>query len=433
MPQPNFIDKLNAALPAASREALGALTSAARARSLPLYAVGGSVRDLLLERPTLDLDLTLEGDAPALARTVAGAIADVRCTVHPAFRTATLRGAGFRIDVASARVETYERPGALPAVRPGSLRDDLFRRDFTLNAIAVALTGDDAGALIDPFHGEADLDAGLLRALHEASFRDDATRILRGARYEARLGFRFEPQTLRWLKRDVRYLDAISGPRLRDELLRVLHEPQPERILLRLDELGALAAIDPSLSFGERSTAAFARLRELRDEPAITASLALLAWELLPSEAAALTARLSLTRREAEAVRAAPGAKALLPALSAEITPSRVVALLSPLPAAAMWALAAAAEGPPADRALRYLRRWRYLKPALDGHALLALGVPPGPQLGEVLRRLKAAKLDGEVRTRRDEETLARSLLGLHASASSPRKARLQPGRRSGR
>ena len=288
MPQPNFIDKLNAALPAAGRDALDALTRAARTSSLSLYAVGGSVRDLLLARPTLDLDLTLEGDAPALAQAVAAGLADVRCIAHPVFRTATLKGAGFRIDVASARAETYARPGSLPTVRPGTLRDDLFRRDFTTNAIAIALSGDLTGGLIDPFHGEADLEAGLLRVLHQASFRDDATRILRGARYEARLGFRFEPQTLRWLRRDVRYLETISGPRLRDELLRVLREPEPQRILLRLSEMGALAALHPSLSFGERQATAFGRLRELRAGPPATACLALLAWGLTSPEAGAL-------------------------------------------------------------------------------------------------------------------------------------------------
>src|SRR3990170_5068442 len=163
MPQPNFIDNLNTVLPAAAREALDALILAARARSLALYAVGGCVRDLLLERPILDLDLTLEGDAPALARATATGLPDVRCTVHPAFRTATLKSDGIRIDVASARGETYQRPGALPTVRPGSLRDDLSRRDFTPNTLALALTGDRAGDLIDPFHGAADLEAGLPR------------------------------------------------------------------------------------------------------------------------------------------------------------------------------------------------------------------------------------------------------------------------------
>src|SRR3989304_5597283 len=168
MPQPNFIDKLTAVLPAAAREALDVLILAAGTRSLALYAVGGCVRDLLLERPPLDLDLTLEGDAPALA----------------------------------------------PAA---------------------------------PSRGPPALGAGPLPPPHEASFRDDAPRILRGARYEARLGFRFQPQTLRWLRRDIRYLDTISGRRLRDELLRVLREPRPERILMRLHGLGALGAVPPSL------------------------------------------------------------------------------------------------------------------------------------------------------------------------------------------
>ena len=427
MPPPHYTDKLNAALPPSASAALQALVRAARARSLALYAVGGCVRDLLLERPTLDLDLTLEGDAPALARTAAAGLPGVRCTVHPAFGTATIVGDTFRIDIASTRAESYERPGALPTVRPGSLRDDLARRDFTANAIALALTGDRAGDLLDPFRGLADLEAGLLRVLHEASFRDDATRILRGARYEARLGFRFEPQTLRWLRRDVRYLDTISGRRLRDELLRALHEPEPERILLRFQELGALAVIHSPLSFDEHRSAAFARLRELRGEGSASACLALLAWDLTPVQAAALAERLSLTRRESEAVRAAPKAKALLPALSGDLPPSRAVELLSPLPLAAVWALATAGTGAAAERALRYLHRWRYLKPALDGRALQALGAPPGPRLGEVLRRLKAAKLDGEVRTRRDEETLARSLLGLASDPVSSRRVGPQP------
>src|SRR4030066_52815 len=152
MARPNLIDKLKKALPASAQPPLDAIHRRARAESLPLYLVGGAVRDLLLGRPTLDVDLTLEGDAPALA---------------------------------------------------------------------LSLPGDRAGSIIDPFGGKADLDAKLLRVLHEASFRDDATRILRGARYGPRLGFRFEPQTLRWLRRDVRYLETISGRRLRAELPRV--------------------------------------------------------------------------------------------------------------------------------------------------------------------------------------------------------------------
>ena len=411
MAEANLIDNLNRALPAAARKALAAIVQDAQGEALTIYLVGGSVRDLLLNRPTLDLDLTLEGDAPALARRVAIGLEDVRCIVHPAFGTATLKGANFRLDVATARVETYERPGALPSVHPGSLQDDLFRRDFTVNAMALALTGDQRGAITDPFDGKSDLEAGLLRILHDASFRDDATRILRASRYESRLSFRLESKTVRRLRRDVAYLKAISGPRIREELSRLWREPQPERILLRLNEMGALQAILPMLSFDGSQAEAFGKLREIHTTPSRTAYLALLAWDLPQPEATALAARLALNKRETEAVRAVTEVRALERDLSAEVRPSRAVALLSPFPPAAVWALAAAGTESARIQASRYLHRWRYLQPSLDGHALLAMGAPPGPQLGQLLRRLKAAKLDGEVRSRRDEERLARELL----------------------
>ena len=415
MAKANLIDKLTRALTGEARAALAAITNAAKAEGLALYLVGGSVRDLLLRRATLDVDLTLEGDAPTLAQRVSADLPGVRCLIHSAFRTATLKGDSFRLDVATARAETYRRPGALPSVQPGSLRDDLLRRDFTVNAMALALTGSYPGEVVDPFDGKADLKAGLLRVLHEGSFQDDATRILRGARYESRLGFRLERRTLGWLKRDVRYLETISGPRVRDELARTLREPQPERVLLRLQRLGALRGIHPALSFDSRRARAFAWLREVRRGPPATAYLTLLAWGLSSEEAAALAARLTLTRRETEAVRAAPQAMALKRKLSREMKPSRAVDLLSALPAASVWALAASAPGRAGQQALRYLRRWRYVRPSLDGRALLAMGAREGPALGQALRRLKAARLDGEVCSRREEERMARSLLSLAA------------------
>jgi tRNA nucleotidyltransferase (CCA-adding enzyme) len=418
MTRANLIDQLAQMMPEAAVQALIALTKAAEAKGLTLYVVGGSLRDLLLGHLNLDVDLTLEGDAPNLVQRVAGSLPSVRCLIHSAFRTATLKGDGFRLDVTTARIETYRRPGALPSVCPGSLRDDLFRRDFTVNAMALALTGSQDGAVIDPFDGRSDLEAGLLRVLHEDSFRDDATRILRGARYESRLGFRLERRTLRWLKRDVGYLETISGPRIREELSRALREPQPGSILLRLQQLGALAPIHPALSFDARRARAFAWLQDVRGEPPAAAYLAALACSLSPRQAAALADRLALTKRETEAVRAAPRAMALKHRLSRDVKPSQALELLSPLPSASVWALAASARGRARQQALRYLRRGRYVKPLLDGHALLAMGTREGPRLGQVLRRLKAAKLDGEVRSRREEETMARSLLGLDTKGS---------------
>ena len=216
---------------------------------------------------------------------------------------------------------------------------------------------------------------------------------------------------MRWLKRDVGYLEAISGPRIREELARLWREPQPERILLRLSELGALQAIHPTLSFDGSRAEAFGKLREIHATPSRTIYLALLAWGASRSEATALATRLALNKRETEAVRAVAPVRALERDLSAEVRPSRAVELLSPFPSAAVWALAAAGQESARVQATRYLHRWRYVKPLLDGHALQALGAIPGPQLGQTLRRLKAAKLDGEVRSRRDEERLARELL----------------------
>lgn len=423
--RPSLVDRLQRTLTPSRREALQALTRAAGKRDVTLYLVGGAVRDLLLGRDTLDLDLTLEGDAPFLAREAASRLSGVRCVTHAAFGTATLSGPAFRLDVATARAETYSRPGALPTVRPGSIRDDLLRRDFTVNAMALGLSGERRGRLADPFGGRADLRAARLRVLHEASFRDDATRILRGARYESRLGFRFERNTLRWLKRDVRYLKTISGARIREELLRTLREPQPETALRRLERFGALAAIHPGLSFDAANARAFRRLRELRADAPAAAYLALLAWGLAPRRVQSLASRLALTRHETEAMVAAPRARLLETRLAKTVKPSRVVDMLSPLPLPAVWALAAAADRPAREPALAYLRRWRYVRPSLNGHDLQAMGARPGPGLGRALDRLREAKLNGEVRTRRDEEALARRLLAL----PPPPKVRLQPDR----
>jgi tRNA nucleotidyltransferase (CCA-adding enzyme) len=414
MAKANLIGKLLATLPVQARQALLAIRNIAQADGLALYLVGGSLRDLLLSRRTLDVDLTLEGDAPMLARRAATGLPGTHCLIHSVFQTATLRSRTFRLDLATARAETYRRPGALPSVHPGSLRDDLFRRDFTVNAMALALTGCQAGDVVDPFGGRADLEAGLLRVLHQGSFRDDATRILRGARYESRLGFRLERRTLRWLKRDVGYLGTITGPRIREEVARALREPQPECILLRLHRLGALSAIHPALCFHSRRARAFVWLRESPGEPPATAYLALLAWALSPDETAAFAQRLALTRRELEAVGAAPEAMTLKPKLAREMKPSRAVELLSRLPPASVWALAASARGRARQQALHYLHRWRYVKPLLDGRALLAMGAREGPGLGQVLLRLRTAKLDGQVSSRREEERMARALLGLN-------------------
>ncbi|MBI1886742.1 MAG: CCA tRNA nucleotidyltransferase [Chloroflexi bacterium] len=412
MSYPNLIDKLHSRLTENEREALLNLEQTAREQRLPLYLVGGSVRDLLLDRPLLDLDFTVEGEAPAVARQVAAALG-ARCVVHATFGTATLKGTGFAFDIAMARAETYPHPGALPRVRPAAIRDDLYRRDFTVNAVALALTGKKRGEIIDPFQGVADLKAGLVRVLHDRSFVDDATRILRAARYESRLGFSIEEGTLGWLRRDTPYLDTISGTRLRHELTRILQEDAPERALLRLQSLKVLRAVHPALTFDQWLARAFAAARDQAGrELTPLLHLAVLAAPLSEDDSASLAARLSLTRPQRQAVEAGPRLPALTADLAApDLPPSRVAELLAPFPAPALWAFALTDTSPAALQVLQYLRDWRYVKSSLDGNALRRLGVPEGPELGELLKRLRAARIDGQIRSRDQEIALVQAAL----------------------
>jgi len=408
----NLTQKLWSSLEAGQRRVLLVTLALARIRGLSVYLVGGSVRDLLLGCSSLDLDLVVEGEALALAQAVAWRLGG-HLVAHPSFGTATLRGPHFQLDLATARRERYPRPGALPQVEPATIEEDLARRDFTINAMALGLTGPHQGRLLDPFGGQRDLVARLLRALHEASFRDDATRILRAARYAARFSLRLEEGTDGWLRRDVAYLDTITGARLRHELMRILEEAQPEKALGLLQAWGALQHLHPSLRLAPPLMKAFHRLRRLRPScPSTLAYLALLSSPLSREEAEALAARLALTRREREVVVTMPRAVATLPILEGARRPSQIVEALEPLPEPCLWALAALTPQPLAKRrVLRYLERWRHLRPALRPLQLEALGVPRGPRLQEALCVLRQARLDGRVRTMAGERRLIRSWL----------------------
>lgn len=211
-----------------------------------LYMVGGIVRDLLLGQKNLDIDLMIEGDAIVLAKELAAKTGG-KLVTHEMFNTAKLSLDGWSIDIAMARTETYARPGALPTVKPGTIKTDLFRRDFTINAMAVCLNPNCYGEIIDLYGGLDDLKDKLIRILHEKSFIDDATRIWRAIRYEQRLGFQIEPKTLKLLKRDVGMLKTVGGYRLRRELELVLKENEPEKILQRAWTLKVLQMLHPSL------------------------------------------------------------------------------------------------------------------------------------------------------------------------------------------
>ncbi len=376
-----------------------------------LYLVGGVVRDLLLGRANLDLDLVVEGSAIDLAQKLAP-LAQGKITTHPRFNTAKLRWHKWGIDLTTARSETYARPGALPRVKPGPLNDDLFRRDFTINAMAVHLAPGRFGELIDLYGGRDDLKHRLIRILHEKSFIDDATRIWRGLRYEQRLGFKLEPATLMLLKRDIDMLDTISGDRIRYELECILGEESPEKALRRAEELGALAKLHPSLRSDRWLEKKFGKARGFAypNLPPQGLYLAFLTHSLTSGEIECLISYLRLPKSVAQIIRDTASIKARLESLAdPELAPSRIYHLLHGYAPLAIVATSFAADSPVARRHIElYLDKLRYISTALNGNDLKEMGIAPGLQIKEILNLLREARLDGKVTSKQAEIELAR-------------------------
>ncbi len=206
------------------------------------YAVGGIVRDLIMQRKTVDVDIVIEGDGLAFASKFSTAYC-ATLKEYRRFKTARLFfGDGFKIDIATARTEVYEAPAALPVVTPGSIEDDLFRRDFSINTLAACLNPERFGHLLDPFAGIDDIKGKLIRALHEKSFTDDPTRLFRAARFEKRFHFDIEGRTEELINEALSdgILELLSGYRLASELRLVLSEEEPLPVIDRLEGLGAL-------------------------------------------------------------------------------------------------------------------------------------------------------------------------------------------------
>jgi tRNA nucleotidyltransferase (CCA-adding enzyme) len=394
------------------RRVLDAVTAVAGDRGV--YLVGGTVRDLLLGETGFDVDLSVEGDGQALAQELAQEL-DGRAQPHDAFGTAVVEyGDGQRVDVVTARRERYEAPAALPTVEPSTIRDDLFRRDFAINAMAFGLAGEAAGRLVDPFEGRRDLAAKTIRVLHDASFEDDPTRIFRALRYASRYGFELDEHTARLAGKAVGsgLVERLSPARLRDELVLLLDEPEANRSLERLADLGADRAVHPELAADQSARALFRRLRELRDQyglgiPSWRLGLVALVREL--AEPRAWLDELKLRRQDAQAIAAAVtvGPK-LAEQLREPLDPAEVVALAEPYPPdAALLALALEDSPPLRD----YFERLRDVRLEVDGSDLAGLGLAESPRVGEVLAELRRRKLNGELDGRESELAAARELI----------------------
>lgn len=406
-----------------------------RSRQTPVYVVGGFVRDLLLKTPNHDIDLVVEGDGTGFARAFAGVLGG-RVRVHKKFLTSVVifPGAGGkeeRVDVATARLEYYESPAALPTVEHSSIKMDLYRRDFTINALAIRLDCEPMGEIVDFFGGQKDIRDRVIRVLHTLSFVEDPTRCLRAVRFEQRYHFRIGPATEKLIKNDVslKLLDKLSPSRLFNEFEHICAEETAILCIRRLHELGILQAIHPQLSINPdrkemlirtAKVMAWYRLLYIDEEmrpwlvyflvlcSSLTYAVTLevfrrlgippaLKNEVLGCREKARSLRSSLKR-----LTATPGFRV-----------SALCAMLRPLPVEFVLYLMADMEVPETRRALsRYITVWRTEKPGVDGSDLKKLGLAPGPAYGVILQRLLEAKLDGTAASPEEQLSLARELTG---------------------
>jgi len=452
-PQPpaarhNIADILRGALPRPQWALVQAIAGVADEHRVPVYLVGGVVRDVLLGVAASDLDLVVEGDAIALAQAVAERYGG-RVRGHERFGTAKWLLAERRTDISkalgltaeeaarlpesfdlvSARAEFYARPTALPEVERGSLKLDLHRRDFTINTLAVSLNAARFGTLYDYWGGLRDLDEKRIRVMHSISFVDDPTRILRAIRLEQRLGFTLERRTCELIDQALPLLSRVSGDRLRHELEAIFEEADPGRSLARLEEINVLSAIDPGLRWSEepaRRVRAAAGCSPLAGEKLVQpgcGQMWMAGWmhSLSSDVAERVMTRLNLPRRRVEMIREARAVLGAMAAMPAEVRPSQIVECLDEHSQAALaLAYALGENGTVREQISRYVERWRRVRPLADGETLHARGLLPGPAYRAILWDLRAAWLDGEVHNAAEEAAwLERRLIAPQAGASA--------------
>lgn len=391
---------------------LSNIANLAESLSMSCYLVGGSVRDLLLGRPINDLDVIVEGDAIALGKELVEAFGG-KVTPHFKFRTAFwhVPNSEHVIDLITARIETYKKPGALPMVAPSTIEEDLRRRDFTINAMALRLDSKGMGEVLDPLDGGTDLERGVIRVLHPNSFLDDPTRIFRAIRYEARYGFSIEPETLGLINSDAfDVLETLSGERLRNELDLILDEDEAAKMLLRVANLGILKSIHPNMPKFNSDYADFLEMDIDLDIPANRRVMGFILWfmDLSEEEIFLLVNRLDFPNELSLAVWAGAQLKRSLPHLIGS-SPSVWTYALEKLPLLSIYAVYLVSRE---NALLSYVSIWRHVKPRTTGGDLKAYGLPPGPRFSEILIRLRSAWLDGEVKNESQEKELLAKLLG---------------------
>ena len=394
---------------------------------MPAYLVGGCLRDLILKTKNLDLDIAVEADGIFFAQKLAQKL-KASIKIHNRFKTATLiLTSGLKVDIATTRKEIYPYSAALPVVSSGSLYEDLKRRDFTINALALSLAKVKDKEIIDPYGGCADLALGYVRILHNLSFEDDPTRIFRAVRFSQRFNFKIEPKTFALLKQAsaLRLLDKVSDQRKREELILALKEKNPFSLIKQLGDLGALTFISPQLKISRSTKILFNSLdREIawfvRNFPEhrmlkiwLVYFMGLLA-PLTLSEVTRIVRRLSLTKIDQQQVASCYKLrKKTIAALSRkQITPNQIFLLLEPLGYEIIIFLRAISQN---NNLLKhsqsFIKKYNGMRLCVNGCDLRSLGVVPGPEYRKIFTKVLAAKLNGQVKSRQTELALIRKLV----------------------
>jgi tRNA nucleotidyltransferase (CCA-adding enzyme) len=455
----NLAEKLEGALPPIRLALLKAVVAMAEEKHMAVYIVGGYVRDLLLDRPGIDFDLVVEGDALSLGRALARKYSG-RTVTHARFGTAkwfvlkvkkelavSLGLAGIAaaqelpdsLDLISARTEFYDYPTALPTVESSGIKLDLHRRDFTINTLALRLDGRHYGELHDDWGGLKDLRKGIIRVLHSLSFIDDPTRLLRAARFEQRFDFKIEKRTLELMANAFEVMKHVSGDRLRHEFDLILQEPKAGAILKRLAQLGVLATIHPAIADQDLN---------VTDLPVVLDDRLQEGWSL-PVEVAGMPVQLALNwlvwlgKIQAIQVDKVAARLRLPSALKAALVEtieifgrqdeikgaaaSRLVAILDRRPLLAVLAARTISQDERFKEKLdSYVLKLRHIQPGIDGTDLTRMGLKPSPRYRTILAGLRSAWLDGTISSSNEEQALVKKMIEETGSSdgtgSHPRK-----------
>ena len=388
----------------------------ARELNLSAYLVGGSVRDLLRGESNLDIDIVVEGDGITFAKAL-GKKLKAKVISHLRFGTAVVITDQLKFDVATARTEYYESPGALPKVEISSIKKDLYRRDFTINTLAVKLNPDNFGQILDFFGGQRDLREKTIRILHNLSFIEDPTRAFRAIRFSERFGFKISKHTKNLIKTAVKInlFDKLSGSRLYDELNLLFFETEPLKAIVGLSELDLLKFINPHLTLTNaleetfeaiQETFAWFKLLFIEDELSKSHLFLMALFEgLKTQESEKALQRLSVpTRARKEILVGIKQSKTTLLKLKMSMKEKDIYYTLKPLSLLTILFAIAKAKDKEQKKAISlYLTTLRKIKASLTGKDLKTMGYNPGPLFNKILKAILEVRLEGKVKSREEE------------------------------